>query len=146
MSLVRIEPIIASAAVTTRRTTREPSHSPGKNNDTAGARLRQRSLREKHYLEEMWQTFTFEARMWTRGCCLCLLKPVKNNEEFRAVITVCLLLWAAGRGLRSGQAFPSSSRLVALFFALPLLLAAFPHEHESCVCLHRTTSRSCFIL
>ena len=145
MSLVRIEPIIASAAVTTRRTTWEPSRSSGgKNNDTAGARLRQSSRREKHHLEEMWQTLAFEGRIC--GCCLCLLKPVKNNEEFRAVITVCLLLRATGWGLRSGQAFRLPPDSWPCFSCPSFLLAAFPQEHASFVWSQRTTSRSCLFV
>lgn len=49
-SLVRAEPIIASAAVTTCYTTREPSHSPGKTMTVQVHSFHSVGWREKHRL------------------------------------------------------------------------------------------------
>lgn len=64
MSLVRIEPIIASAAVTTSETTREPPYGSGKTMTVQVHGFGDVTGEKNTAYRKYRQTFLFEARTW----------------------------------------------------------------------------------
>ncbi len=144
MSLVRIEPIIASAAVTTRWTTREPSHSSTKTMTVQVHSFNNVSGEKNITFWKYRQTFLFEGRMWMFPLPLQVGETMNSRG---AVITVCLLLRATLWGYSQDR--PSFFLQTLPLFFLPSLfppLADLIPKHESFVCLHQTSSHSCLFV
>lgn len=144
MSLVRIEPIIASAAVTTCETTREPSHSSGKTM-TVQVHSFDNVSGEKN--TTYWKNP--DRHFYLKPQCGCFLSPFKSAQQW--------IVWSCDNSLFtppsddmrlcSGQAFclPPVSTLVFLAITPPSSCTSHS-KHATFVRLNQTTSHSCLFV